>query len=469
MVVGELIYEADVVVLGGGPGGYTAAIHAADLGLEVILVEKSSRYGGVCLTEGCIPSKTLINAVHLKETMENARSLGLSYEQYNLDIKVLRNWMKDVVNSLSNGIERLLANREIDVVNGTGRFIDTDRIYVEGTNTIIRFKNAIIATGSRINKLPGDIEAPVWTSAAALTLPKIPDSLLVIGGGYIGLEIGQAYAGLGSEVTLVEFAPQLLSGADQDLVEPVLEKCREQFSAIYTESKVTGIEQLDNGFSVSIQQTGKTLTKTFENVLAATGRRPNTDDLGLEHIGLETDENGLIQTDDKCRTKEQHVFAIGDVTHGPALAHKASREGKVAAEIIAGKPSAFDNITVPAVLYTNPEISWTGLTENEAKEKGLDYKKGVFPLSALGRARSIGKISGFVKILSDPESDLILGMGIVGEHASELIAEGTLAIEMGACLEDLIVSIHPHPSFSESIMEAAEMAKEGSVHLFKKK
>ena len=469
MVVGEVILETDIAVLGGGPGGYTAAIHAADLGKDVILIEKSPDFGGVCLMEGCIPSKTLINAVQIKEATEAASDMGLAFGPAALDLDKLRDWIKTVVTSLSGGIGKLLENREVDVVHGTGRFLDDHRIYVEGTNTIVKFKHAVIATGSRINELPGDIKAPVWTSKTALTLPEIPGTLLVIGGGYIGLEIGQAYAGLGSRVTLVEFSHRLLAGADPDLVKPVLKKCNDRFENIYTESRVTQIEQVESGFYVTLETAGKALSLNFDQVLAATGRLPNTDDIGLELAGLSTDDKGLISTDDTCRTSRKHIFAVGDVTQGPALAHKAVREGKVAVEGIAGKPSAFDNITVPAVLFTHPEIAWTGMTETAAKEKNIPYKKGVFPLTALGRAKSTGKTTGFVKILSDPESELILGMGIVGEHASELISEGNLAIEMGACLEDLIVSIHPHPTFSESIMEAAEMAKEGSVHLFNPK
>lgn len=468
MVVGEIILETDLVVLGGGPGGYTAAIHAADHGLDVVLVEKNKRFGGVCLTEGCIPSKTLINAVSLKEEVNSAQQMGLTFTGVDLDLDKLRQWMESVVDSLSSGIGQLLENRDIDVIQGTGRFIDENRIYVEGNNTIIRFKHAIIATGSSINRLPGNIEAPVWSSAKALTLPEIPESLLVIGGGYIGLEIGQAYAGLGSRVSLVEFNPHLLAGADPDLVKPVFKNCERQFEQLYLDSKVTGIEPLSKGFNVTIKTADRTIETAFDQVLAATGRKPNTDDIGLDHIGLTTDESGRIPVNEECRTQIHHIFAVGDITRGPALAHKAAREGKVAAEVIAEKPSAFDNISVPAVLFTHPEISWTGLTETEAKDRDIAYKKGVFPLTALGRAKSMGKTTGFVKILSDPESDLILGMGIVGEHASELIAEGNLAIEMGACLEDLIVSIHPHPTFSESIMEAAEMAKHGSVHLFRK-
>lgn len=468
MVVGEMIYDTDVLVIGGGPGGYTAAIHAADLGRDVVLVESRAGMGGVCLTEGCIPSKTLIHAVNTANAVRDAADMGIVSGDIGFDPQTLGNYIRRVVGDLSAGVEKLLANREIELIHGHARFVKPNQVYVEGANTIVRFSHAVIATGSRINDLPSGLDQPVWTSAEALTVPEIPESLLVIGGGYIGLEIGQAYAGLGSRVSLVEFAPHLLTGADRDLVQVVVKQCRQQFEAVHTDSRVTDIRRTDDGFRVDIDTKQGPVSRTFARVLAATGRRPNTDDLGLDILGIEPDERGIIQTDDQCRTRLPHIFAIGDVAPGPALAHKASREGKVAAEVIAGENAAFDNVSVPAVLFTSPEIAWTGLTEAEAKDRNIPVTVGKFPLTALGRAKSSGKTRGFVKVIAAPDSQLVLGMGIVGEHASELIAEGNLAIEMGACLEDLIVSIHPHPTFSESIMEAAEMAGAGSVHLFKK-
>jgi len=469
MVVGELVYDTDVVVLGGGPGGYTAAIHAADLGFEVMLVESRPQLGGVCLTEGCIPSKTLIHAVGLSESLKHADTMGLIYKGFEFDIPRLQTWIRSVVDSLSTGISSLIENRNIEIIQGHGRFTEDHKIYIEGTNTNIRFKHAIIATGSRINELPAGIDLPLWSSAEALRLPEIPERLLVVGGGYIGLEIGQAYAGLGSRVSLVEFNENPLQGADTDLVKVVIQTCQKHFSSIHTQSKILHIDQITNAYSVTFEKNKKTHNETFDQVLVATGRRPNTDDLGLNHIGIKVDDKGFIPTDDQCRTDIHHIFAVGDVTRGYALAHKASREGKVAAEVIAGKPSAFDNVAVPAVLFTRPEIAWTGLTEMDARDQDIPVRIGRFPLTALGRARSTGKTNGFVKVIAHKETRLILGIGIVGENASELISEGTLAIEMGASLEDLIISIHPHPTFSESIMEAAEMAAQGSVHLFKGK
>lgn len=469
MVVGELVYDTEVVVLGGGPGGYTAAIRAADLGFEVMLVEPCSRLGGVCLTEGCIPSKTLIHAVGLAESLKQAGTFGLTYTGVEFDVNRLRTWIGSVVDSLSGGISKLVENRNIEVIQGLGRFTEDHKIYIQGANTNIRFKHAIIATGSRINTLPAGIDLPLWTSAEALSLPEIPGRLLVVGGGYIGLEIGQAYAGLGSRVSMVEFNENLLQGADRDLVRVVIQNCQKQFFAIHTQSKVLHIDDTGNGYAVVFEKKGERIKEIYDQVLMATGRRPNTDDLGLENIGIKLDDKALILTDDQCRTDIRHIFAVGDVTRGPALAHKAAREGKVAAEVIAGRPSAFDNVAVPAVLFTHPEIAWTGLTEKQTQDRNIPFTVGRFPLTALGRAKSIGKTDGFVKVIVQKETSLILGVGIVGENASELISEGTLAIEMGACLEDLIVSIHPHPTFSESIMEAAEMAAEGSVHLLKGK
>lgn len=472
MVVGEMIYDTDVVVIGGGPGGYTAAIAAADLGQEVVLVESADMLGGVCLTRGCIPSKTLIHVVNIADSVRQSEYMGIVHEKIGFDPKALAAHIQSTVADLADGVARLVKNRDIERVQGHARFIEPHQVYVDGANTIVRFKHAVIATGSRISELPeelgADPDAGVWTSDQALMVPEIPTSLLVIGGGYIGLEIGQAYAGLGSRVTLVEFAPQILAGADKDLVQVVLRQCEKQFDAIHVDSRVTQITRKKDGFSVTIATEGGEITETFSRVLAATGRRPATSDLGLSVLGIDVDDKGLIPVDDQCRTVLPHVFAVGDVTAGPALAHKAVRQARVTADVIAGKKSAYDNVSVPAVLFTRPEIAWTGLTETQAKENRIPVTVGKFPLTALGRAKSAGRTQGFVKILSDPDSERILGMGIVGEHASELIAEGNLAIEMGACLEDLIVSIHPHPTFSEALMEAAEAARNESVHLIKK-
>lgn len=470
MVMGSLSEETEVAVIGGGPGGYVAAIRAADLGKEVVLVEERERLGGVCLIEGCIPSKTLISVVGLMESARQAEKMGLTFDGMKLDEKVLRRWTRSVVEGLTGGIKGLLKRREIEVVHGRARFDNNRNLAIEGSNVSgIKFKHCIIATGSVINEIPPAYDLPVWSSAEALKLPEIPESLLVVGGGYIGLEMGLVYAGLGSRVTMVEFFPRLLTGADSDLVNVVVKNCRERFENILVDSKVVGLEKTSAGFAAEVEQKGEKTKHEFSQVLVAVGRRPNTKDLGLEKTKIEVNEQGIISVDEFGRTAEPEIYAIGDVTPGPMLAHKASREGKVAAEVIAGHSAAFDNRAVPAVVFTDPEIAWTGLTEREAQEQGVKVKVGRFPLTALGRAHTIGRTEGFVKILSDPESDTVLGVGIVGPHASELVAEGTLAIEMGATLEDIMVTIHPHPTFSEAIMEAAEVAAGSPVHIHRPK
>jgi dihydrolipoamide dehydrogenase len=323
----------------------------------------------------------------------------------------------------------------------------------------------VVATGSRIHEIPAAYEVPVWSSAEALKLPRVPERLVVVGGGYIGLEMGLVYAGLGSRVVLVEFFPGLLQGADRDLVDVMLSSCQHRFEAIRVGSKVTDIQQGEAGFVVSVEHDGQVVREECDQVLTAVGRRPNTEGLGLETLGIELDEAGRIPVDEQGRTQVPHVFAIGDVAPGPMLAHKASREAKVAAETIAEHPAAFDNRAIPAVVFTDPEIAWVGVTEQEARDEGLAVVVGRFPLSALGRARTMGRTDGLVKVIAEKETSLVLGVGMVGPHVSEFIAEGTLAIEMGATLEDLMVTIHPHPTISEAIMEAAEIAAGSPIHV----
>jgi len=464
MVMGQLNQETELAIIGGGPGGYVAALRAADLGLEVVVIEEREKLGGVCLTEGCIPSKTLINAVDLIASAREADQMGLSFGEVEIDREKLLGWSQKVVQTLTGGVNSLVKKRGIEVIQGRARFADSHTLAIEGAGTV-QFKHAVIATGSRINELPPAYEQPVWSSAEALQLPEIPDTLLVVGGGYIGLEMGLVYAGLGTQVTMVEFNPRLLTGADSDLVEIMVNRVSDRFAQILTGSKVTGVEYADDRFTVTIENEGETESRSFDRVLVAIGRRPNTDDLGLENTAIELDEHGLIPVTEEMRTVEEHIFAIGDVAPGPMLAHKASREGKVVAEVIAGEPAAFDNRAIPAVVFTDPEIAWAGLTESEAEEKGLEYTVGRFPLRALGRARTMGRVEGMVKILAEPDSGTVLGVGMVGPHASELIAEGTLAIEMGATLEDLMVTIHPHPTLSEAVMEAAEVAAGQPIHI----
>ncbi len=466
MVMGSLRQETEVAIIGAGPGGYVAALRAADLGKEVLLIEERERLGGVCLIEGCIPSKTLINAVELAEAARAGKRMGLTFSDVTIDKDALLKWSDSVVEALTGGIGTLLKRRGVEVVHGRARFIDNHSLALEGSEVSgVDFQHCIIATGSRINELPAAYELPVWSSAAALRIPQIPESLLVVGGGYIGLEMGLVYAGLGSKVTVVEFFPRLLMGADHDLVDIMVKSVSKRFEAVLLESKVVGVEKTASGFAVGIEHAGETRTEEYGQVLVAIGRRPNTDDLGLENTKIFPNEHGVIPVNEEMRTTEPNIYAIGDVAPGPMLAHKASREAKVAAEIIAGHKSAFDNRAIPAVVFTDPEIAWSGLTEREAETRGIQVNVGRFPLSALGRARTLGRTSGLVKIISEPDSNLVLGVGMVGPQASELIAEGTLAIEMGATLEDLMVTIHPHPTLSEAIMEAAEVAAGEPTHI----
>ena len=467
MVMGSLRQECQVAVIGSGPGGYVAALRLADLGKEVVLIEERERFGGTCLLEGCIPSKTLIHAVEVKESALAAAAFGLGCTGTSIDLEKLRDHTGEVVGALTGGIAGLLKRRGVTTLRGRARFSSSTALELEGGEVSgVDFEQCIIATGSSLARLPEGISDRVWSSADALTLPRVPRSLLVVGGGYIGLELGLVYQGLGSRVSVVEFFPRLLMGADQDLVDIMVKSASDRLEEVMLESKARSITPLDgSGFEVVIEHEGEVRTETYDQVLVAIGRRPNTEDLGLEHTGVELDDRGFIHTDRECRTDDPRLFAIGDITHGPMLAHKASREAKVAAEVICGMKAEFDNRAIPAVVYTDPEIAWTGLTEREAQEEGIEVKVGRFPLTALGRARTLGRTDGLVKVICDPEDELILGMGIVGPHASELIAEGTLAIEMGATVEDLVATIHPHPTLSEAVLEAAEAAQGSAVHI----
>ena len=467
MVMGSLKQQTDLVVVGGGPGGYVAAIHAADLGREVILVEQRPRLGGVCLLEGCIPSKALISTVELAHAAREAKKMGLTFDGLRVDHSALRQFKDSVIDGLTKGIDHLLSKRGIEVIRARARFSGGQSLRLEGSDvTGIEYQHCILATGSRPVQPSFGEGLSLWTSTEALTLQELPQRLLVIGGGYIGLELGLVYAGLGSQVSCVEMMPQLLSGADADLVEFVSRRCRQRFDKVWLSSKVTAIERSEQGYAVSIETSDGMSREAFDAVLVAVGRQPNTDDLGLEHTSVVIDPRGLVVVDEQQRTAQPEIFAIGDITRGPGLAHKASREGKVAAEVIAGRPSAFDNVSVPAIVFTDPEVAWVGLTEAEAKAAQRPVRVGRFPLAALGRARTIARTDGMTKIIADPESNMVLGVGIVGPHASELIAEATLALEMGATVEDLAATIHPHPTLSESICEAAEVAEGMAVHIY---
>jgi len=466
MVVGSLRQETELAIIGAGPGGYVAAIRAADLGKEVVLIEERERLGGVCLLEGCIPSKTLINAVELANAAREGEKIGISFQGISINPAALRAWTDTVVGGLSSGVAALLKRRGVEVIKGRATFETNHSLSIEGADVSrIDFKQCIIATGSRVNQLPAFYNLPVWTSAEALQLSEIPQRLLVVGGGYIGLELGLVYAGLGSKVTMIQRGSQLLKETDQDLVEVVLRHCERRFENLWLDTQISSIDQTAAGYRIKLDQKGTVLELEPNRILVAVGRRPNTDNIGLENTGLTTTREGRIPVNQECRTAEEHIFAIGDVSPGPMLAHKASREARVAAEVSAGHPAAFDNRAIPAVVFTDPEMAWTGISEHEAREQGIKFNTGRFPLKALGRARTLGRTDGFVKIISEPDSGLILGVSMVGPHASELIAEGTLALEMGATLEDLMATIHPHPTMSEAIVEAAEVAAGAPVHV----
>ncbi|MFH1745927.1 MAG: dihydrolipoyl dehydrogenase [Planctomycetota bacterium] len=469
MAVGELTEETQLLVIGGGPGGYVAAFRAADLGIETTLVDQADTLGGVCLREGCVPSKALLHVAHLIESAGEASGYGVTFNTPDVDVTRLREWKQSVIDKLCGGVKKLAKKRRIRVIQGRARFEDSQTVGVDGSDpTHMRFKDAIIATGSSPKFLPAEImPADCCMSAAdALDLPDIPGTLLVVGGGYIGLELGQVYALLGSQVTVVEALPHVMTGCDADLARPLLARLRKQFAAIHVNAQLESARRSDAGIEVSFSVRDKRHSETFERVLSSVGRYPNSADLGLENTRVTINEYGFIEADKTLRTSEKHIYAIGDVIGNPMLAHKASREGIVAAEVIAGKPSVFEARAIPAVVYSSPEIAWCGITEAEAKEQNLSIKIGKFRWGANSRALTMGRPAGTTKIIADAESQRVLGVGIVGEHAGDLIAEAVLAMEMGATVKDLARTIHPHPTTSETIMEAAESVFGSAIHAY---
>jgi dihydrolipoamide dehydrogenase len=465
-----------VVVLGAGPGGYAAAFRAADLGLAVTLVDPEAKPGGVCLYRGCIPSKAFLHVARLLRDAASAEKFGVRFASPVVDIEKLRAWKDDVVTKLTGGLGVLGKARSVRYVQGRGTFEDARSLVIDGTSSgreRVEFDYAIVATGSRPS-IPAALSLEsdrVMTSTGALELADVPKSLLVVGAGYIGLELGSVYAALGSRVTIVEMADRILAGVDADLAKPVKTATTDAVEALRLETRVKSLSETTGGISVRLVG-GKpetSTTSTFEKVLIAVGRKPNSSGLGLENTRVEIDEAGFVRVDAERRTAEPSIFAIGDVAGQPMLAHKATHEGTTAAEVIAGRKIAFEPQVVPAVVYTDPEIAWCGLTEEEASRDGRRVGVGVFPWQASGRALTLGRTDGLTKVLVDPESERVLGVGIVGTGAGELIAEAALAVEMGAVLEDLAATIHPHPTLSETVMEAAEVALGSSVHLKKKR
>ncbi len=464
----ELRY--DVAVIGAGPGGYAAAFQAADLGLRTALIEEDSQLGGTCLLRGCIPSKALLHATRLLTDADEAAVWGIHFGKPRVDLEAFRDRVSAIIGKLTKGVRTLAGSRKVEVIRARARFKDATTLQLSGANTPseLSFGYAIIATGST-PVIPDWLrlsDPRMMDSTSALRLPDIPPRLLVIGGGYIGLELGTVYQALGSEVTMVEALPRLLNSVDADLVRPLHQRLLRQFKAIKLNTTVEKLDVRAEGLVATFTDSQKASTETFDRVLVAVGRRPSTSQLGLEHTKITLTSKGFIQIDRQMRTTEPNIFAIGDVAGEPMLAHKATHEGFVAARVIAGKRTAFDAKAIPAVVFTDPEIAWCGLTEDAARVSGQAVKVVRFPWAASGRATTLGRTEGVTKLILDPESGRVLGMGLCGIGAGELIAEGVLAVEMGAVAEDLATSIHPHPTVSETVMEAAESFYGSPTHLF---
>jgi dihydrolipoamide dehydrogenase len=459
-------FDFDVLVLGSGPGGYTAAFRAADLGLKVALVERYPTLGGVCLNVGCIPSKALLHAAKVIDEAALMAEHGVVFGEPRIELDKLRSWKEKVVGQLTGGLAGMSKQRKVTVIQGTGRFVSPHELTVDaaGGNQRVSFAQAIIAAGSQSWQLPGiPWEDPrIMDSTAALELADVPERLLVIGGGIIGLEMASVYQVLGSRVTVVELTGQLMPGTDRDLVRPLQKRIAGRYQGIYLNTRATKVTPGDESLRVEFEGSKAPDSMEFDRILVSVGRTPNGTKIGAETAGVEVTDRGFIPVDRQMRTNVPHIFAIGDIVGQPMLAHKATHEGKVAAEVCAGEKSAFEARVIPSVAYTDPEVAWAGLTETEAKESGIQYGVGKFPWAASGRALGIGRPEGFTKLLFDKATDRIIGAGIVGPHAGDLIAECALAIEMGCEASDIGLTIHPHPTLSESIGMAAEVF-EGTI------
>jgi len=465
--------KIEIVVVGAGPGGYAAAFYAADLGKKVILVEQDKRLGGVCLNRGCIPSKALLHATHLISAAKESEHRGITFAAPQIDLAKLRAWKESVLTKLSGGVSQLAKMRGVEVWNGRGHFEDSHTLRVETAEgqRFINFEKAIIAVGSK-SAMPKafDLGNPrIMTSREALEVEEIPENLLVVGGGYIGMELGTVYAELGSKVVVVEALDSILTGGDPDLVRPVMARAQKAFKEIRVKTKVAKMDTKGKQIRVVFEAEGQQTEELYDRVLVAVGRVPNCEDLGLENTKVARDDKGFIKVNEKQQTSDPDIYAIGDCAGGVLLAHKASREGRNAVEVITGKSTGGDKFVVPAVVFTDPELAWCGLTEAEAKQKGIEVKVAKFPWGASGRALSFDRTDGLTKLIIDPQTERILGVGIVGHGAGELIAEGVVAIEMGATAKDLALCVHPHPTLSETYMEAAEVFYGHPTHTFVKK
>ena len=451
----------DLVVLGSGPGGYSAAFRAADLGLNVALIEQYDVLGGVCLNVGCIPSKALLHIAEIANSCDEMAAKGLGFQKFSPDADALRAWKNKIISQLTTGLAGMAKMRKVTVIQGYGKFKDAFTIEVDNNGQLseVSFKNAIVAVGSKAVKLPFLPEDDrVLDSTSALELRKIDGSMLVLGGGIIGCEMATVYNSFGTKVTIIEMADQLMPGADKDLVNPCMKLLQKRGVEVILSAKVSAVTAADSGLQVVYtDSSGKEITQEFDQLLASVGRSPNGKLINAAAAGIEVDDRGFIPVDKKLNTNIAHIKAIGDVVGQPMLAHKAVPEGRIAAEIIAGKNVKFDALCIPSVAYTDPEVAWVGLTEQQAREQGLKFKKGVFPWAASGRALAMGRSEGFTKLIVDADTGRVIGGGIVGVHAGDLIAEIALAIEMSADVEDLALTIHPHPTLVESIMMAAEV------------
>jgi len=458
--------ETEVVVIGSGPGGYSAAFRAADLGKKVTLVERYEALGGVCLNVGCIPSKALLHAAKVIDEAHEMADFGVDFGKPKIDTGKLRSWKNKVVGKLTGGLKALAKQRKVEVVRGVAKFISPNEIEVTGESgkQVIQFQNAIIAAGSRVVKLPFLPDDPrIIDSTGALEMEETNCKMLVIGGGIIGLEMATVYNALGTEITIVELMDQIIAGADKDIVTPLFKRIQKRYKNIMLKTKVTKVEAKKDGLYVTFEgENAPDKPEKFDRILSAVGRRPNGDQLDADKAGVKVDERGFIPVDKQLRTNVEHIFAIGDICGNPMLAHKAIPEGRTAAEIIAGHKRKFDPACIPSVAYTDPEVAWVGVTENEAKAKGIKYGKGSFPWAASGRSLSIGRDEGITKLIIDEETHRVIGGAAVGPNAGELIAEIGLAIEMGCDVEDISLTIHAHPTLSETVAMAAEVF-EGTI------
>ena len=465
--------NTEIAVLGAGPGGYAAAFLAADLGMDVVLIDPNKNPGGVCLYRGCIPSKTYLNAARVIHEASESEKWGVQFSTPTIDIDKLRSWKNKVVGKLTDGLGRLSSQRKINYIQGMAQFKNDHELTIQtdmGDTIFCAFKHAIIATGSVSTKPDGLwLDSPnILDSRRALELADIPETLLVIGGGYIGLELGTVYASLGSRVTVAEITSSLLPGVDKDLVSILKRRLDPLFETIALETRAHSFNVKNKGIEVTLTGPGdESKNRLFSKILVAVGRRPNSESIGLATAGIETDDNAFIKIDAQCRTTTPHIFAVGDVANEPMLAHKASHQGRAAVEVISGKKTAFDPAAIPAVVFTDPEIAWAGWTEKEARESGIDFQVTRFPWAASGRAIAIDRTDGLTKLIIQSQTERILGVGIAGPGASEMIAEGVLAIEMGANATDLKLSIHPHPTLTETVMEASDLFFNTATHFYK--